>query len=85
MRNQADDHTQQLRSRIKGLVADYKRGLANWSELNTCRGDAQCVTIAMLETAIEREIDAMGEEDAREYIETVFCRVAAQRVGGGNA
>ena len=85
LRARVEDDTEALRRRIKAQVAEYKRGLENWSELNTHRGESCSVSLALLETAIERQIDAMGEADAREFIDTMFRRVVLQRAGGGHA
>jgi ABC-type Fe3+ transport system substrate-binding protein len=78
---------QESRRHRRGIQSGERQawagGLASVEPLQG--GDAQFVTLAMLETVIERQIEAMGEAAAREFIETMFRHVAALRAGGCHA
>jgi hypothetical protein len=54
-----------IRDGVAARVVKHKLWLADWAELNTERGEGAAISIALLETAIGREIDIFGEADAR--------------------
>ena len=64
---------------LKARVAEIKGELAGWIECETASSDHGAVGIALLELAIDRQIDLLGEADALGLIHTAFQRIADRR------
>jgi hypothetical protein len=65
-----------MRERMKGEVARLRESLDVWIDENTQHGNDVEITSAMLQTAFEREIELLGEQDAFRLIESAFRRSA---------
>jgi hypothetical protein len=59
---------------VEARVGEIKRGLAHWIGDATTSADHTSVSIALLETAIDRHLDLHDEADAREFIDKAFRR-----------
>ena len=66
---------------VEARVGEIKRGLAHWIADTTTSADHTPVSIALLETAIDRYLDIHDEADAREFIDKAFRRVVKERRG----
>jgi hypothetical protein len=69
------------KQRMKTHTDAIKRHLAQFIERTISPADDTCVTAALLELGIERRLDLLGEEDARDLTERTFRRVVKQRRG----
>ena len=63
-----------LRERLTAEVEGLRESLAVWIEENTQRAIDAAISIAMLETAFDRYIELLGENDAFELIQSAFRR-----------
>lgn len=66
---------------LEARVGELRRDLAHWIGDTTTSADHTPVSIALLETAIDRYLDTHDEADARDLIERIFRR-AVQRHRG---
>jgi hypothetical protein len=66
---------------VEARVAEIKRGLAHWLDDTTSSADHTSVSIALLETAIDRCLDIHDEADAHDLIDRAFRRVVKERRG----
>ena len=66
---------------IDARVGEIKRGLTRWIGDTTTSADHTPVSIALLETAIDRYLDIHDEADARDLMERALCRVVKERRG----
>jgi hypothetical protein len=65
---------------VDARVGEIRRGLAHWIGDTTTSADPIPVSIALLETAIDRYLDTHDEPDARDLIENVAPRRTASPV-----
>ena len=63
-----------LREGLSAEVEGLRESLAVWIEENTHRANDTAISIAMLETAFDRYIELLGENDAFELIQSAFRR-----------
>lgn len=66
---------------VDARVGEIKRALAHWIADTTTSADHTSVSIALLETAIDRYLDIHDEADARDLIEKTLRRAAQRRRG----
>ena len=66
---------------VDARVAEIKRGLAHWLGDTTSPADHTPVSIALLETAIDRYLDIHDEADARDFIDRAVRRAVQKRRG----
>jgi len=66
---------------VDARVGEIKRGLAHWIADTATSADHTPVSIALLETAIDRYLDIHDEADARDLIERTLRRAVQQRRG----
>lgn len=66
---------------VDARVGEIKRGLAQWIGDSASFTDHTPVSIALLETAIDRYLDIYDEEEAREFIEKALLRAVQRRRG----
>jgi hypothetical protein len=66
---------------VEARVAAIKRGLAHWLNDTTTSADHTPVSIALLETAIDRYLDIHDEGDARDFIDRAVRRAVQKRRG----
>jgi hypothetical protein len=79
MTTPADASVAKLRRKIKARVDEIKAALAAYieSDTNPLTDDVE-VSIALLDMALDRYIDLHGEQDARQLIESAFCRAVGK-------
>ena len=63
-----------LREGMTAEVEGLRESLAMWIEENTHRANDTAISIAMLETAFDRYIELLGENDAFDLIQSAFRR-----------
>jgi hypothetical protein len=66
---------------VDARVGEIKRALAHWIADITTPADYTPVSIALLETAIDRYLDTHDEQDARDFVERAFRRAVQKRKG----
>lgn len=66
---------------VDARVGEIKRALAHWIADITTPADHTPVSIALLETAIDRYLDTHDEQDARDFVERAFRRAVQRRRG----
>jgi hypothetical protein len=66
---------------VEARVGEIKRDLAHWLDDITTPADHTPVSIALLETAIDRHLDIHDEADARDLIERNLRRAVQRRRG----
>jgi hypothetical protein len=66
---------------VQAKVAEIKRDLAQWLDQTRQPSESAPVSIALLETACDRNLDTHDEQDARDLIERAFRRVVQRRRG----
>jgi hypothetical protein len=66
---------------VEARVGEIKRDLAQWLCDTTTSADHTPVSIALLETAIDRYLDIHDEEDTRDFIERAVRREVQKRRG----
>jgi uncharacterized protein HemY len=66
---------------VEARAGEIKRGLAHWLCDTTTSADHTPVSIALLETAIDRYLDTHDEQNARDLIERQLRRAMQKRRG----
>jgi hypothetical protein len=66
---------------VDARVGEIRRALAHWIADITTPADHTPVSIALLETAIDRYLDTHDEPDARDFVERAFRRAVQRRRG----
>jgi hypothetical protein len=66
-------------------VERLRESLGEWIEENTHRANDTVISIAMLETAFDRDIELLGESDAFDLIQSAFRRRAEKLVAANDS